>query len=565
MRVHLKKKLIALIIVISLLIPAAILEPYSVKAASMASAAVYYVTDTLMVEMKSILNEQTTDGTRIGVVFYLSNQGKRITGLPEYEVRVKTNDGVEYSLRPSAVNASTILPKGKVELTYMVVVDREEPITLSDLFWVDVNPFVFPKKEITKLTIPISELQWYGESSSIVKPALIKTWGDTFTIPMQSPSLEYRPVNLSKQLTPKGNAMLVTLLVENKGTRELTIPDFRINGKSSRKNFNGKRVEQDITTIYPGDQQYIRYVIPTDNYEGIVSLNVLTPESFVIDDKKSIAFTIGRLSIQLPATGIALNQAILYERAKPIEFDPLNKLIPSNVMISLDELQMHESEGARFRTVVAKFMLQNRTDSLVTVPNFLAQLTSSDGYTYMGTRQNLTIQTLIPNISYVLYFYFIMPTSEQGNHLIMNMLDGDTAAPFHFPIASFQTEIQSNPDSSVLSLYPFGVKLNNWKITNKSSSDGSYTNQLVLDMDVLQGKSVVDQNFSKMQVEVLNKAGKVLTTEAFSFTGVDRLTSGDRFIDFKSKQYESNYTVKVYEVVDTPFGEAKRLLRTLQQ
>lgn len=563
MKLYMKKKLAAAVISTSMLL---LSGAYSAEAAASANPAEYYVADKIKVEVKSVLNEKTANGTRIGVVFYLINQGGRATGLPEDAVRVKSDDGVEYTLRPSAANAKEILPKEKVELTYMVVVDRDDTFALTELSWVDENSFVYPRKVKTDLTIPIAGMEWHGDQSSVTSPEMVKTWGEAFKIPASSAALEYKTVSLSKQRTDKGNAMVLTLLAENTGDLKREIPDFRINGKSSKKVYTGKRVEQDAIILEPGDKQYIHYAIPADKYEELQSLYVLTPESFAADEKTSVDYTIGRLSIQLPGTGNAWNQAVSYERTLPIRFDPLSKLVPSNVSVSLDELQMHESSSEGFKTVVAKFRLQNRTDSPVPVPEFLTGLVSGSGYNYAGTRQNLTIQSLIPNINYVVYYYFVVPSTEQGDKLVMNILDGAAAAPYRIPLASLRTKVQSSSEDEQISLYPFDVKLNNWKIeANFVSSDWSYSNQLILDLDIPPSKSVVDQNFSNLQVEVTDKEGKVMASKNFSFTGADRLTKGDRFVPFKAKQFDHDYTVKFYEVIDTPFGEAKRLLKTVKQ
>ncbi|SFL15838.1 hypothetical protein SAMN03159341_103535 [Paenibacillus sp. 1_12] len=565
MKYLIKRSIASLMISISLIFSTLPLDVHAAESVTSPVQGVYYLADTIQVEVKGILNEHTTDGTRIGVVLYMTNIGDQITGLPEYELRVKTSEGIEYMLRPSKVNAAAILPKEKIEFSYMVVVDREESFMLSELLWVDVNPFVYPKKEKPELTIPILGFEWYGDASNITNLVSIKPWAEAFTIPLLSSPLEYMPVNLKKQQSPTGVDALLTILVENKAKLIQSVPDFRIDGKTSKKIFHGSRVEKGAITIEPGDKRYIHYAIPMDNQEELLSLNVLTPESFVIDDKKSINYTIGRLNIQLPGTGEALYQATPYERGAFIPFDPLNKLISTNILVSLNELQMHESDGERYKTVVAKFNIENRSDTMIAVPNFLVELTSGEGSNYMGTRQELSNKSLIPNINYVIYYYFVVPYTEKGNQLIVSILDGESAAPYNIPIASLQTKIQTGNNNAKLSFYPFEVQLNEWKIESKyEAGELMYSNKLFLDMNILQGKAVVDQKFTKMLVEVVRE-GKVFASEALSFIGDNRLTRGERFISFKSKQYSYDYLVKIYEVVDTPYGEAKRLLRTLQQ
>lgn len=533
---------------------------------AVSAAADYHLTDAIKAEVKSILNEQTTDGTRLGAIVRVYNQSSRIAAIPDDEVRVITDDGVEYTLRPSTANAKAILPKEKVELSYLAVVDREDPFSLSEISWMDVDPYVYPKTEKLDLSIPITSMEWHGDSADISDPSSIKTWEQSFTIPGLSNSLQYKPINILKQNTPQGPASVVTLLVENKGALKQPIPDFRIDGKSSKKVYNGKRVEKDAITLEAGEKQYIHFAIPTQNNDELKSLNVLTPESFA-SDNQNVSYTIGRLNIRLPgnSAAMAFKQTEAYVKDTPISFDPLNKLIPANVDVSLEELQMHGNEGDGYKAVVAKFKLQNRGDQPKPIPNFLAELTNSDGYSYSGSRQTLGIQTLIPNINYVIYYTFVVPGSEKGEQLVMKILDGDSAAPFNIPIAAFRTQIQSSVSGEDLALYPFHVKLNNWNVAiSYQMGSQSYTNKLTLDMAISQDKAVVDQNFSKMKVEVSDKEGKVLGSQAFSFAGDNKLSSGNSTLAFNTDQLVTEFTIQMYETIDTPFGEAKRLLKTLQ-
>lgn len=529
-------------------------------------AADYFLTDTIKAEVKSILNEQTAEGTRLGAVVRLYNQGSRIAAIPDDEVRVKTADGIEYTLRPSTANAKAILPKEKVELSYLVVVDRDDAFTLSAISWFDVNQYVYPKTEKLELSIPIPSIEWHGDGSDISNPSAVKKWEQSFTIPGLSASLEYKPVSVLKQNTSQGPAAVVTLLAENKGTMKQSIPDFRLSGKSPKKVFNGKRLEQDVLTLEPGEKQYIHYAIPIQNNDELKSLILLTPESFEGDNQTKVSYTIGRLSIRLPDAGtpVTFNQAESYDKDTPIRFDPLNKLIPSDVSVSLVELQMHGSEGDGYKAAVAKFKLSNNSDQPKPIPNLQAELTNAQGYSYMGTRQNLAIQTLIPNLNYVIYYTFVVPSTEKGDQLVMKILDGESAAPYSIPIAAFRTQIQNTASDSELAFYPFSVKLNNWKVsTNFELGSLSYSYKILLDMGINQDKAVVDQNFSKMKVEVSSKEGKMLGSQTFSLAGDNKLSTGGRTVTFNSEQLETSLIIKIYESIDTPFGEAKRLVKTL--
>ena len=52
-----------------------------------------------------------------------------------------------------------------------------------------------------------------------------------------------------------------------------------------------------------------------------------------------------------------------------------------------------------------------------------------------------------------------------------------------------------------------------------------------------------------------------------NFTGQQKIMSGVQFIDFgniKSEQLSSDVSINVYEVVATPNGDAKRLVKTIK-
>ncbi|TVY05618.1 hypothetical protein [Paenibacillus cremeus] len=526
----------------------------------------YHLTDAIKAEVKSVLNEQTPNGTRLGAVVRLYNQGSRITAVPEDEVRVRTDDGVEYALRPSTANAKAIMPKEKVELSYLAVVDREDPFTLSKLSWLDVDPYVYPRTEKLDLSIPIPSMEWHGDSADISNPSSIKTWEQSFTIPGLSNAIQYKPINILKQNTPQGPASVLTLLAENKGTTQQSIPDFRIDGKSATKVYNGKKVEKDAIRLEAGEKQYIHFAIPTQDKDELKSLNVLTLESFTADNQ-NVSYAIGRLNILLPdnAANLMFNQAEIYKKDTPISFDPLNKLIPANVNVLLEELQMHGSGKDGYKAVVAKFKLLNNSDQPKPIPNFSAELTNSSGYGYSGTRQSLGLQTLIPGINYVIYYTFVVPGSESGEQLMLKILDGVSAAPFNIPIAAIRTQIQSSPADDDLVFYPFHVKVNDFNIARTyTMGTPSYSNKLTMDMTISQDKAIVDPNFSKMRVEVSDKEGKLLGSQAFSLAGDNRLGTGDPAVTFSSDQLVTALTVKIYETIDTPYGEAKRLLKTMQ-
>jgi hypothetical protein len=237
---------------------------YSAMAAELAgatsgtpAAVTYQLTNSLSVDIKTVLNERVDGGTRVGVVVRMKNTGAAITRVPEYELRVKTIEGVEYILQSSASNPRSIQPKATTELSYLAVIDRTDTVTLSEANWTDVDYYVYPKSETRILAIPISGQSWKGSDMKITDPASVKKWGEKFKIPSLTSPLEYTPVSIDKEVTDKGTIQVLQLLVTNPTDQRETLPEFIIDGKTSSKVFEAQKVAEDAavsTTAVTGQQ-----------------------------------------------------------------------------------------------------------------------------------------------------------------------------------------------------------------------------------------------------------------------------------------------------------------------
>jgi hypothetical protein len=564
-----KQTPVRFILVITLLLLSTPLRAHAEEARSISSVTdEYQLAGSIKASVKGVLNEQVLEGTRIGAVVRLYNEGLRLTRVPDYEVRMKTEEGIEYTLRSSVANVIAIQPKEMAELSYMVVVDRNDVFSLSELSWVDVDDYVSPKLEKTVLSIPISSIEWKGEKSVFSDPAAVKKWGEPFAIPVLSTSLEYKPVSMIEQNSAKGSMTILELMATNNGDTKKTIPDFRIDGKTDKKVFNGKRLEQGTLSLDKGEQRYIHYAIPSGDGNELKSLTVLTSENFAADDKTNINYSIGQLSVTLPNDASAYrfkDQLQTYQWNLPIKFDPLNHVIQPEVSVSMVDLYMHESIGG-YKAAVAKFKLQNRSDRPMTIPKFQAQLMGEGGNNYLGTRQKTEVETLIPNISYVLYYSFILPKTEKGDNLAMEILDSESVAPYNIPIAMFRTQVKPLKADNPLTFYPFDVKLNNWDVEVYLGSARENLYKLKLDMDIsILDEVVVDTSFSKMKVELADANGKTIGSKTLPFTGENRLGSGSYTVSISSVQLEFTQRLRIYETIETPFGEVDRLIKILQR
>ncbi|TVY11988.1 hypothetical protein [Paenibacillus cremeus] len=569
--------------------------------AQVPSAKSYALTDKLQVEVKSLLNETTSDCTRIGIVVRLRSSAAKVAKLPDLDVRVKTADGYEYPLQASVFNAHAIRPQTTEELSYMVTVDRRDPIELTELTWVDVDWYSYPKQETVQLAMPIDGAGWTGPLSNFADGAAAElAWGQSFSLaaPLES-QLTYTPVAVSKDNTPQGPVTTVQLRVENpSATKKEALPDFVLDGKAAaasaggpdRSVFSGKRVEQGPIVLEPKEKRYIHFVIPTEKDTVLSAVNVLTPETFRQMDAKgnvtASSYTVGRFHIVLPAAagGIAAAEfaaAKLYAAGEPFAFDRLSDAIDPSMDISLAELHRHENEGEGYQTVIAKLTLSNKGDLPVPLPAFQTKLLTAQGLTYSGSRQAGTVSEIMPKTNYVVSYAFNVPTGSEDSSYVLKLTDAKTAAPAVTTIGAYKLELQSADSDSVLNLkrmdfYPFTVNLTDWAISGRTNMPSSlapgpitYSYRLMLSMDIERDERVmVDQNFSKMQLELVDPTGKQVSVRTISFTGVNRLISGKQYITFDNlKTDEQLYplSVNIYETITTATGEAKRLVGVLQQ
>ncbi|WP_010278411.1 hypothetical protein [Paenibacillus senegalensis] len=548
-------------------------------AASWSLTGSYALTEVLSVDVKSLVNERIDGGSRIGTVIRMTNQGDRNARVPDYELRVETGDGLVYTLQPSGTNARTVQPKETVELSYILQVDRQDSFTLSALHWIDIDWYVYPKAETKVLSLPVEGLEWTGSSSSSMNEgqAAVTKWGDSFSIPSLASPLVYTPVKLETDTTPEGYVTLVTLLVENPGERVETVPDFELEGLAGSAVYPAGRVEQQPVTLSPKDKKYIHYSIPSNSEVAFQTLNVLTNESYVQVGEQGqpvpVQYQVGRLHIALPDLNWSLYSLDEYTLGDPMVLDTLNAHISKDLELSMVELSMHENEGEGYKTAIAKFTMKNTGDRPIAVPPLEAELRSNGGYTYGGVRQATTAEQLMPNLNYVVSYFFAVPDTEDGSLMALSLSERQTTGAFKTSVASYRVAagVEESTDT-ILQLYPYQVAIEDWHLratTNLMQGFATFSYQLNLDLDItIQDKVVVDQHFSNLKIELLDQTNRLIATETRSFVGMNRLVDGLNKIDFTNlvtEQHQFPLTIKIYESMETPSGEAKRLLTTFTQ
>jgi hypothetical protein len=557
----------------------------------------YGLTNDIRAVVKSLAVESTAKGMQISATVRLYNGGNTQNRVPEHELRVRTSNGVVYTLKPSSTNKQSLQPKEIGELVYMTVVDSKELTQINEVSFVDVDLYAYPKKETTLLSMPANSV-WYGTGNSELQKLNTLSWGQAFKIPGVNSELVYTPVALSMQSTSEGQTAstsstgqasatgastgqaaaaastntgqeaVVTVIVENTGSGRETLPNFRLDAQSDLKEYEGKQTESTQGVVEAGEKKYIHFTIPVENGVSPSQLVVVSTDSYTANSVTQWIST-GKLGITWPTGQQSNTAATPYSIGSPIAFDPLTKVIDKKTQVSLMELHLHENPGEGYKTVVAKFQLTNTSDTPIVTPAFQTELSNANGVTYKGSRQANVISTMNPGLSYVVSYSYNVPQTENSDQIVVKVLDTQAAAPYTTTIAALQTKVQNDEVAEdTFSLYPVNLKVNSASVSSLITSQLTYSYIVKLDLDITQKDNVVvDDNFSKLRLEVVDGVGRILGSKDASFTGTNKLISGKQTLDasnIATDQLSNPISLNIYEVIQTQNGEAKRFLKNIK-
>jgi len=565
------------------------------QAATIIPAEFRKLTDKVSAQWVGAYLERTAYGASIGAVVLLRNETGSVTRVPDFELRLVTDDGVVYTLVPSAANPRSLQPKGKAELAYVFEVDRQDAFELVRALLVEVDEYVYPRKETTLLAMDIGGKVWQADSKAAGRAAAGAAggsgateqagtsagdltgklpWGQPFRFGLLAPDVEFTPVGLHEQVTAQGaSATIVTLRAVNRGQEAAYIPPFSVSGSDGTKLYAGQRADRVTGALAPGESRNVRFAIETAAGTELTELVVTTPARFVTPQGAEMVRQIGHAAIRLPAAGLAWSNVRPYELGRPIPPDAASELVDKDVQITLEELYLHENYEDGYKTAVAKFGLRNTGKQPAAMPQFQAELVNEEGYTYLGERQLNAPLRLMPGLKYVVTYAFNVPKTAEEGRYALRLLEGGTAqAPYSTPLAQIAVTMQGeNTLDRQWDLYPFRVHLKSWSLgfMGNSFPTTAVTYKLTVDLDIERTDDVVvDTGFSKLKIELADNLGVVLGSETFSFVGPHRLVSGKQTLVFgnvRTEQYMYPLTVRIYEAIDTPAGEATRLLQVLQQ
>lgn len=243
-----------------------------------------------------------------------------------------------------------------------------------------------------------------------------------------------------------------------------------------------------------------------------------------------------------------------------------NANINKNVDVSLVELHAHENDDLGYKTAIAKYKITNNGTNTIALPELQNELLDSSGKSYTGTRQSSVTTQLTPGSSYVVSYSYLLPNrkTEDDEAFALNIFDDQSVSEGKVSLGTYQVALQKEDDSDMINLYPFTMKVNSDSIS-WLYNNGSYSYQLSLDLDIThEDQVIIDSNFSTIEFDMVDSLGRIVGTQSSALVGTGKLTSGMQKIvvtGLKNEQVDTGVVVNMYEVINTPNGTAKRLIK----
>lgn len=485
------------------------------------------------------LNFQDSKGLTYGAQFVTSVG----TLLPEQPVTVTLQAAVPASLDTNKLSL-LFSPKGKVKTTVLGSLNAAKSFSVFGIGDKVAYPNTDDRADLNGLVISTSWASAIKQSDGLHVQANVTLTNESegiVTIP--GLSAEFQAVGTNVGVTSSDNASRSSYLSPNESTT------FHFQG------------------VVPASlsAESLQLVV-LEKQSAAASTTTPNGAAGNADSTKQVASLPVSIT-SLAGAGVA-GEATSYAAAQAYKIGDSFKLsstnsIDSNIDMSLVEFGMSVNSDFGYKTIVAKYKLTNKGTSTLALPDFQTDLTNEEGYTYAGVRQTNVAKSIAPNTSYVFSHSYMVPDVEDADKLALNLYDTNRLA-----VGSFKAEVQSIPTTGPISVYPFKINFDEYQLNTTYSRDSSFTYNLRLDLDVeRQAQVITDANFSSLLFEVVDTEGRLLTSKALLFTGQQKIMSGVQYIDFgnvKSNQVNSGAYINIYEVVATPNGDAKRLIKTIK-
>jgi hypothetical protein len=264
---------------------------------------------------------------------------------------------------------------------------------------------------------------------------------------------------------------------------------------------------------------------------------------------------------KVPVLIAGLGKAEVYDQGTGTDYtlgDRIELPLDKKLDVAVTELKLYDNENYGFKTAVAKLKITNLDNTAYALPELNLDVVGENGMVYTGTRQANVIAQLATNSSYMVSYSFVMPEATDGQAVALRMYNGSDSIPLHSVRLSIG---QDDTADDVWDVYPYGITVNSADLlVGQLGTTFSYTLNFNAGLERKE-QLIADASVSKLQFEIEDSSGLVLSTQTLPFQGTTKLLDGDNSIAFtnlKLNQYNSTNYVNVYEIVDTPNGIVKR-------
>ncbi|CAG7642498.1 hypothetical protein PAESOLCIP111_04347 [Paenibacillus solanacearum] len=469
---------------------------------------------------------------------------------------LKDTNRLIYLATPVSGGDATLLPREQTTITLAAAIPADKHANELKLH--------FSKKNAAD-TIDYGSVALRGST-------VLQTSGTSVPVQAAATSgLELRFIQASAVKTPEGSKLTARAELSNTGTALETVPGLTSQFQFAGSGIAAAAVDGGVHPAFlaPGETTVYRFsaILPDVWGENRVELSVFNKKT-AGSSTVSVPAALFELKREQVTAGEPLPEGIPYLIGDPVKIEP-NNLLDERIGLSLMSLYTHTNEDSGYQTAIAKWKVTNRGDTALTLPPFQTELIGSTGKVYAGTRQNSAPASLLSNTSYVVSYSYMIPLTETGDSFVMHAVDDKTSPSNRLTIAAVRVQPQKESQTNVVSLYPYRIEFKEhhylWTY-DKSDNVFGFKMRLLLNI-AKQEQVVVDSGFSKLQLELTDASNRILGTQTVPFVGVNKLVSGMQTINFsnlKTDQVDSRMTVKVYEVIDTPSGQAKRLIQELK-
>jgi hypothetical protein len=264
---------------------------------------------------------------------------------------------------------------------------------------------------------------------------------------------------------------------------------------------------------------------------------------------------------KVPVLIAGLGKAEVYDQGTGTDYtlgDRIELPLDKKLDVAVTELKLYDNENYGFKTAVAKLKITNLDNTAYALPELNLDVVGENGLVYTGTRQANVISQLATNSSYMVSYSFVMPEAADGQAVALRLYNGSDSIPLH----SVKLAIgQDDTADDVWDVYPYSITVNSADLlVGQLGTTFSYTMNFNVGLERKE-QLIADASVSKLQFEIEDSSGLVLSTQTLPFQGTTKLLDGDNSITFtnlKLNQYNSTNYVNVYEIVDTPNGIVKR-------